>query len=238
MRIIYLNSWFGKCGKPYFDFIEKESSKTDIFCFMEFSSDLFNNVSKRLKNHDGFFEKGSYLEMFDLIDCQVIFVQKNIKVFSSGRLNIYKNTPTDTGFASYLIFEKDNKTINLLNVHGMSHPGSKFDTPERIRQSEKIIDFMNDKKGIKIIGGDFNLLPTTKSVKMFEEAGYRNLIKDFDIESTRNRISWEEFATHEGFVKQYFADYVFTSPEVKVKSFDVPYMEISDHLPQILEFEI
>lgn len=205
---------------------------------MEFNPNLFENVSKILRNHNGFIEKGSRLEMFDLIDCQVIFVQKNIKVILSDRLSIYKNTTTDTGFASYLVFEKGNKTINLLNVHGMALPGNKFDTPERIKQSEKIIDFMNDKEGIKIIGGDFNLLPDTKSIKMFEKAGYRNLIKDFNIKNTRNEVSWSNFSKDPNFVKQFFADYVFVSSDVKVKSFEVPYMEISDHLPQILEIDI
>ena len=52
---------------------------------------------------------------------------------------------------------------------------------------------MKDKVGPKIIGGDFNLNPDTESIKMFEEAGYKNLIKDFKIENTRNEISWREF---------------------------------------------
>jgi hypothetical protein len=30
----------------------------------------------------------------------------------------------------------------------------------------------------------------------------------------------------------------FVSPEIKVKSFKVPDVEISDHLPMILDFEI
>ena len=39
------------------------------------------------------------------------------------------------------------------------------------------------------------------------------------------------------FGKQHFADYVFVSKDVKVKKFEVPYLEISDHLPLILDFE-
>lgn len=108
----------------------------------------------------------------------------------------------------------------------------------RLRQSEKIINFFNDKKGLKIIGGDFNLNPDTKSVMMFEKAGYRNLIKEFDIKSTRNKLSWKQFKNQPDFVKQYFADYVFVSSDVKVKDFTVPYNEISDHLPLILDFDI
>ncbi len=173
-----------------------------------------------------------------MIDCQTIFVKKDVEVLSSGKLVIYRNTPSDTGFASYITFKYEGKTINLLNVHGKAQPGHKNDTPARLKQSEKIINFFSDMKGPKIIGGDFNLEFNTKSVKMFEEAGYKNLIKDFGIKTTRNELSWKQFRNTPGFVQQYYADFCFVSPEVRVKSFEVPYNEISDHLPLILDFSL
>jgi hypothetical protein len=238
MREIFLNSWFGKLEKPFFDFLKNESPKTDIFCFMEFTPELFTEVSKILHQHQGFIEKGMFLESFGVIDCQVIFAKKNFEVVASGRINLYENTPDDIGFASYAILKKSGKTINLLDVHGKVLPGDKNDTPVRLKQSEIIIDFMKNKNGPKIIGGDFNLNPDTKSVAMFEEAGYRNLIRDFDIKNTRNEVSWKQFQSEPGYIKQHFADYVFVSKEVKVNKFEVPYLEISDHLPLILDFEI
>jgi len=239
MRIIYLNSWFGKVGQPYFDFIKKESSKTDIFCLMEVSPTLFPKLQDILSDFNEIYEKGLTLKVLNEISGQAIFVNKKLKIVSSGKTSIYPESDQDVGLLQTAKIVNGDKSFWLGSVHGMSRPGEKEDTPLRIEQSNKILEFFNDKKdGPVIIGGDFNLLPTTKSVKMFEEAGYRNLIKDFQIENTRNRIAWEQFASHPGFVKQHFADYVFTSPEVKVKSFEVPYMEISDHLPQILECKI
>ena len=35
---------------------------------------------------------------------------------------------------------------------------------------------------------------------------------------------------------QKFADYVFVSPDVNVESFSVPDIDISDHMPLVLEF--
>lgn len=238
MRIIFLNSWFGKTGKPFFNFVEEEAPKTDIFCFMEFFQQLFDEVSKMLPDHQGFIEKGRFLEYFNEIDCQTVFARRNLKILSSSKLDLYKTTSTDTGFAFYIAFEMNGKIINILDVHGKAEPGSKNDTPARIRQSQKIIDFMSDKKGIRIVGGDFNLNPNTKSVKIFEEEGYKNLIKDYKIENTRNEVSWKNYKDTPGFVKQHFADYCFVSSNVKVKNFEVPYNEVSDHLPLILEFEI
>ena len=76
----------------------------------------------------------------------------------------------------------------------------------------------------------------TESVRMFEEAGYRNLIRDFDIKTTRNQISWDMWPD---LPKQLWADFVFVSPDIKVKSFVVPEDdESSDHLPMILEVDL
>jgi len=97
---------------------------------------------------------------------------------------------------------------------------------------------MKGASGPQIVIGDFNLLPDTESIKKFEVYGYQNLIEDFAIKSTRNRIAWEQFKNEPGFVKQHYADYCFVSKDVKVKKFTVPNIEVSDHLPLILEFEV
>ena len=59
-----------------------------------------------------------------------------------------------------------------------------------------------------------------------------NLIKKFAIERTRSCLSpW--FGSPDF---QEFADYTFVSPDVNVLSFTVPDIEVSDHLPLVLEF--
>lgn len=233
MRIIFLNSWFGKAGKPFFDFIKSESSKTDIFCFMEVSPDLYNNLSAILENFRGLYEGDLFLKETNSICGQAVFINKKTKLISNGKVSIYRQLENDIGFVQYVELQIGDERFWLGSVHGKTRPGSKLDTPVRLNQSKTIIKFFADKKGPKVIGGDFNLLPDTKSVAMFEEAGYKNLIKDFGIKNTRNKVSWEQFNNI-----QHFADYVFVSKDVKVNKFEVPYNEISDHLPQILDFEI
>lgn len=235
MRVIFLNSWLGEAGKPFFDFIKKESSKTDIFCFMEVSPDLCSKVVSILKDFNVFYEK-DHLLLFNKIICgQAIFAAKKIGVGKSGKVSIYRQSSRDIGFMQFTELKIREKRIWLGSVHGKTLPGTKLDTPIRLKQSEKIINFFADKNGLKIIGGDFNLMPNTESIRMFEKAGYKNLIKDFNIQETRNCLSWEQFPNNE---KQHFADYVFVSLDVKVKKFEVPYNEISDHLPLILDFEV
>lgn len=146
------------------------------------------------------------------------------------RLSIHPALP---GGVSRRRIKDEDYTLCVCNFHGISKPGKKLDTSERLLQSAEILNFFKDIEGPKIIGGDFNLELDSNSVKMFEENGYKNLIRDRGILTTRNRLTWEKYP--EG--KQYFSDYVFVSSDVKVKDFLVENIEISDHLPMILSIE-
>jgi len=199
---------------------------------MEISPDLYSQLLMILKDFDSVYDKGSLLEMKTMCG-QTVFIDKKLRLISSGKVSIYRQLTNDIGFMQYLELESANGRLWVGSIHGKTRPGTKNDTETRLKQSRTMIDFFENKEGLKIVGGDFNLNPNTKSVRMFEKAGYRNLIKDFGIKNTRNKLSWEQFHNF-----QHFADYVFISPKVKVINFEVPYMEISDHLPLILDFEI
>ena len=79
----------------------------------------------------------------------------------------------------------------------------------------------------KILCGDFNLLPNTESLAILSE-DMKNLVKDFDITSTRSKLYTKP---------EKFADYILVSPDVSVKKFTVMQDEVSDHLPLLLEFD-
>jgi hypothetical protein len=234
MRIIFLNCWHGKVWTSLKKFISNQAGKTDIFCFVEVDPGLQAKLGLILHGFTPTYSEGiktTYLN--GIVEGRSIFVKDYIKVVESGTLKIYRPIPTDAGGFLYTKLRVGEKDIFIGSIHGKARPGSKDDTPVRLKQSDKIIQFFAGKSEPKIIGGDFNLNPDTLSIKKFEEAGYRNLIKDFKIKNTRNRLSWEQFKNI-----QYFADYVFTSSEVKINSFKVPNLEISDHLPLIVDFEI
>ncbi|MFH1863534.1 MAG: endonuclease/exonuclease/phosphatase family protein [bacterium] len=236
MKIIFLNCWQAKAGKAFFDFVERESETTDIFCFQEVSPDLYLTLTASMSGHKGLY-KSSKILLFDKIKSgQAIFVKKRFKVNASVKIPLYRELRNDIGFMQCISTLVGGKNLWLGNLHGKSRPGHKLDTPARLKQSKIIIDFFKTKKEAKIIGGDFNLLPQTKSIEMFEEGGYVDLIKKFKIPTTRNRLAWNQLKKNEE--KQLFADYVFVSPVVKVKNFSVPNLEISDHTPLILDFEI
>jgi endonuclease/exonuclease/phosphatase family metal-dependent hydrolase len=146
---------------------------------------------------------------------------------------LFKNN-LETGLAIVSKIETDKYSFHLCNFFGRSRPGHKKDTKERIFQSKEIIKYFKKIKGPKIIGGDFNVDKNTQSIGLFEKAGYVNLVEKHGIETTRNKFVWEKFPGNE----IYFSDYVFVSPDIKVTSFVVPKIDVSDHLPIELKIHI
>lgn len=121
------------------------------------------------------------------------------------------------------------KKVLIVNVHLTHRPEGKSDSEKRFKQSKIIIDFLGMFDCPKILVGDFNLLPDTESIAMIERAGMRNLIKEYNVTSTRTELYKKPLQ---------FADYIFVSPEINVREFKVLPDVVSDHAPLYLDFEI
>jgi len=241
MKVIFLNTWQGKIEDKFLEFIKENSFNTDIFCFQELNKNVRNKIKNILTEHKLiYFSRIWKINNRKVLLGQGIFIRKdNLHILLSNKKNLYKKTNEEPhGFLQFAKVKNGAGHFIIGNIHGKAFPSNKFDTDTRIRQSKNIIKTLKSFGMPSIFGGDFNLDLNTKSVKMFEKAGYRNLIKDHEVKTTRNKLAWDTLKNKEGFFKQYFADYVFVSPEIKVKSFEVPNIEISDHLPLILDFEV
>ena len=225
MKVIFLNTWNAKVPDAIKTFIADQSLNTEIFCFQEAykaMQELTESVIPEYKKIEAY----KYLDENDSFS-QATYI-KDIPILSSGAIT---DNNQATGLALYIQTRFGDKDVYICNAHGVSRPIDKLDNPGRIRQSEMIIDFFKNKSGIKIIGGDFNLLPEAESIRIFEENGYIDLIKKYDIKTTRNELAWAKYPNN----KQYYADYAFISPDTDIKSFSVPNLKVSDHLPLILE---
>lgn len=253
MKLITLNIWGGKLFNPLLNFINEYYKEVDIFCFQEvckapfdkviaqkMHSNIFGEITNVLRNHQGYFDihlKGRDLNGkvdFKLEGGLAIFIKKDIKVKKCGDIFVYRSgsdllnddIATIPRNLQYISFEANGNNYLVCHFHGIWYPKTKVDTKDRIKQSQKIKEFLSKRRERKILCGDFNLLPTTKSIKILEK-GMRNLIKEYNIPTTRNKYYERE-------EKQ--ADYVLTSPAVKVKQFGVIDIIVSDHLPLLLEF--
>lgn len=230
MKIIFLNTWRGQIPELK-GFILENISTTDVFCFQECNSpkedifclDYLKNNYQYFFDHQNIDDRSSFYN--------VTFIKNNLKVLENKTIG-KKDKKIGLGiFTKIRTFQKN--TLNLVNFHGFAYPGDKQDNPDRLKQSQVIINFLKNYPESKVIGGDFNLDKDIKSTQIFESNKYLNLIKEFNISNTRNRLSWEKYPGSE----QHFADHLFISPELKITNFMVPYNEVSDHLPLILEID-
>lgn len=256
MRIISLNTWGGRAGKENLLDFFKTHADTDIFCLQEIWSAPYEHleghpaggleidhdqimvyglqdISTALPDHVALF-RPHHLENYGLL----MMVHKRLSVIEEGEefVYLYKgHIPNgDVGNCArniqYVTVETAESRFTVINFHGLwtgQGPGKgKHDSPERLAQSKKILEFTKRLENPFVLCGDFNLLPDTLSIRKFEDAGLRNLIKEFGITSTRTSFYTKP-------VK--FADYAFISKDMPLKEFKVLPDEVSDHAPLLVE---
>lgn len=241
MKLICLNIWGGHIKEPLLEFV-KAHRDIDVFCFQEVyhkadrkvsdedravSLNIFSELQVHLSEHKAFF-RPTVNQTYGI----GMMVKKEIEVVREGEVVIHENPhyhgigPTHSRNLQWVECRLENQTYTIINLHGLWNGLGKTDSPERISQAFRIKAFVEAIDSPKIVCGDFNLRPDTESMQVIEQ-GMHNLIKTHGISSTR---------TSHYSKKEKFADYILTSPEVKVADFKVLEHEVSDHAPLLLDF--
>ncbi len=223
MKIIFLNAWYGKMGDALAAFLKEQAVDTDIFCFQEISEPCEVLVDGVLLNYQKTI--GTKTVTADDDFSLAMYIRPGITISESG--TILREEP-NVGLGLYMSIPFEASSITIVNLHGMSRPIEKRDDPGRLKQSQELLSFLKKRAEPAVLGGDFNLFPDTQSLEMIRSAGYQDLIKEYNIPTTRNRLAWIYPEKH------LFADYIFLDRRILLKSFSVPNIEISDHLPLIL----
>ena len=249
IKIITLNAWGGR-HSDILKFIDKHKD-ADIFCLQEVYKeglgkmvrydttkgqrlDLFWEVHDILCSHTGFF-RPNFLGCYGL----AVFVKKPLRVKFEGAVFVHKHEyylpPKKRPAAharnlQYVILE--NPSLAILNFHGIWNGNGKTDTSARIAAARKVKALAGRIPVPKVLAGDFNLRPDTKSLAIMGQR-MRDLVSEFGVPSTRTCL----YEKKEGEEREEFADYVFTSPSLKVYDFRVLPDVVSDHAPLLLEVE-
>jgi|SRR3989344_1500138 len=255
MKLITLNTWGGRAGKEKLLNFFKKNKKIDIFCLQEIWSAPYNHlegtnaggspidnsqimvygmqeISKTLPGYSSIFHP-HHLDNYGL----QMLIKKELIIKKKGDLFVYREkgfVPTgDVGFHArniqYVTLGTKKGDVTIINFHGLWNGKGKADSKDRINQSKKILEFVKSLKNEFILCGDFNLLPNTKSLDILEKEGMKNLIKEFNISSTRTLL-YNKPNKH--------ADYIFVSKGIKINEFNVLLDEVSDHSPLFLDFRI
>jgi len=257
-KLISLNAWGGKGREALLAFVEQEEKDTDVFCFQEIfqsdtcawlpsgcHADLYRELEKALPGfvgyfspeQDGFDIHGKVPAELGLSIGHATFVRKEVLVTTQGHFFIYRerngiqneDTKTMPKLADYVAVRFGGEHYIIVNVHGLWWPYDKLDTEERIAQSGKLRTFLDGRSEKKILCGDLNLRPETRSIYILDEV-MRNLVKEYGVKTTRS-------AHYDFLASDPFADYVFVSHDVRVINFSLPDVAVSDHLPLVLQFQ-
>lgn len=251
MKLISLNTWGGRGGKEGLMAFFEQHKDTDVFCLQEIWNgghemigrivggaplvgivpSIYEDIGTVLHGHAPFF-RPHFKNYYGL----AMFVRKALPLKGDGEIFVYK----DRGYISeeevvnharnlqYATIGTGKGALTVMNVHGLWNGKGKTDSDERLLQSDNIVNFVKNIPDPHILCGDLNLRPDTQSIKKLEDAGMRNLIKEFGITDTRSRFYKKE---------ERFADYAFVSDGVKVNEFKILPDEVSDHLAMYLDFE-
>lgn len=249
MKLISLNIWGGRVHDKLTSFIKQKSINTDVFCFQEVyhqadgkfsnakwedsgtNTQLFDHLKELLPDHIGIFYP--HFEDFWGI---AIFIRKEIPILTEGEKFVHESESIEVSRmggtsknVQYILTEINNKKVNIVNFHGLWNGKGKTDSDKRIDQSNEIVSFLKELEGEIVFCGDFNLRPDTQSLKIIEDFGFRNLIKEYNIRSTRTSFYKKE---------ERFADYTLISDGINVKEFKVLPDEVSDHNAMELDFDL
>lgn len=256
MKLISLNIEHGANIRKLVDFIKKQSETTDIFVFQEMDEPtssgptkapggvLGNNITlpaaySTISNVLSDFVPYRSKPYVSLGSFLAIFVKRGLEI-DGRRERVLTKTVELFGLNSRsrllcIRVHKGDKSFWVCNTHGVLIPGKwREDTAERLLQSRMILNTLSEFEEPKLLCGDFNLPPHTKTMELLEK-NMDNLIVRYKIKNTRSRLYLKNAKYANG---AEITDHILISRDVKATGFKVLDTNVSDHLPLILNFSV
>lgn len=234
MRILQLNIWHGRLGAQVVEVLNRE--KPDVVCLqevVEFKDGkcfLLDNLEKILEQtgyeHCFFTPHLAFNLMkrrarWGLATLSTIpFVATNATFTRLEYVDDFDFIDTDYNIRGiqHVTVVWNGQSLNILNHHGHHIPNHKNGDEETMRQCKIIVDYIQKLNGPVVLCGDFNLAPNSESLAQINTI-LVNHVKDKGIVTTRTAL------TH----KTEVCDYIFTSPDIVIKDFQVLDDIASDH---------
>ena len=243
MKILQLNTWCGRLenqivnllkhenadvvclqeivqvpgGKSFFFLDLEELQKACSYEYTHFTSSRSFRYMKRVATWgNAILSRQSFLETDD-----TYVYTEPIKDF-----DFLHDRLTNAGRAlQHAVVETSTGNLHILNHHGHHLPEHKNGDGETMRQCGMIADYIKSLQGPVVLCGDFNLVPDSPSIELINKI-LVNHVKERGVLTTRTPL------TH----KTEACDYIFTSPDIEVKNFQVLDDIVSDHKALTIEF--
>jgi endonuclease/exonuclease/phosphatase family metal-dependent hydrolase len=204
-----------------------ESFFAPIWILSKFEYNNFHQTDHFLYDFGGKVEFGNYIKTkYKICKGQNIFVQNHFTYVTD-----WSRWPEEDYRAVQVVdLDISGRKLRLLNYHGIWSK-DKTGTGKTKTACEFIKKLALDVNCPAIVAGDFNLFPDTESITVFKPE-LKSLVDEYKIKTTRpitNELSGKT---------RNVVDYIFITKEIKVNDFQVLDIDVSDHLPLVLDFEI
>lgn len=125
---------------------------------------------------------------------------------------------------AYATVQTPGGDVRVVTTHGYHIKTHKNGDEETLRACRQIDKFIRDIDGPVVLTGDFNLVPESESMQVFD-GSLRNLTREANLKTTRNHLTSKTEA----------CDYILTR-DVDVQQFAALDDVVSDHQALLLEF--
>lgn len=224
-----------KADKKYITKGSIDAATTDLKYEFFGHTDVFDRIKLDRPHENGneYFDPKGLLEMgnyirskFKILKSQNIFLEG-----SFSKISDHEGWPDMQRRAiSVIDLYLNRQNLRIINYHGIWTKDKKGNS-KTLNACRRILGFAMTAKGKVFVCGDFNLLPKTPSMEVFQKK-LVSLIDKFDIQTTR-----PEFYKS-GRTRKNVVDYIFASEGIKIKGFEVVDSGASDHLALMLDFDL
>lgn len=243
MKILQLNIWSGKLDKNIPSLLKREQAA--VVCLQEVvnveggSSYFFLDLQEMISDtgYKYFFHTPSWSGKYMRREASWgNCILSNIPFKSTHSFYTYKEKINDFDFledtdynsgrtVQHVVVETGDQTVNILNHHGYHLPYHKNGDEETMRQCALIADYAKKLEGPVVLCGDFNLVADSPSLEQINSI-LVNHVKETGVISTRTPLTNKTEA----------CDFIFTSPDIAIKTFQVLDDIVSDHKALTIEF--
>lgn len=246
IKFLNLNIWYGKLLSSAIEFIKQENpdviSLQEVYDGEGMSPEWLNSWST-LKKELGY-QYTSFAPTFYVVE-NGIRVNQGQAILSKYPILNEETFFYDVPYGEF-VFPADDfslvprnlqhatldvqgKDLNIFNTQGIWDK-DKLDSERKKKMGEKIVEKVSGKNHV-ILSGDFNIIPQSDTMRNIERI-LNNPFKD-KLNTTINPKRKNKAENEESVI-----DMVFVSQDIKISDSYCPQVDVSDHMPLVIVFEI
>jgi endonuclease/exonuclease/phosphatase family metal-dependent hydrolase len=209
-------------------------------------ANLFSEVCRSLPDHIAVFCPAAMGDLWDGQDPVpsfwglATFVRRTLPVIGQAQAFVHKDYAGD-GYGTHprsrsahgvrIFVPELGQAVSVTQMHGLRDMAAgKSDTPDRLLQAKRLLelsDFVSRKEELRVICGDFNVLPDSQTLQFLAGAGFTELVTAGGFRGTRTSLYTKPGR---------FADYMLVNKPEAIRAFQViSSPEVSDHCPLVLD---